>query len=62
MGEPQQRASAPYALDQKNPAFRKALKRMIERGIPRSIAREAARISTRKPKLRTERRDAAEDE
>ena len=55
MGLPQQRASAPYAREQRDPKWRKAVKRLIERGCPRSLAREAARQSLIKPKVRQER-------
>lgn len=45
---PQPKESAEYRYDQKNPAYRKALKRLIESGTPRSLAREVAREQSRK--------------
>lgn len=41
--------SAEFKQDQKNPAYRKALKQWIERGIPRFAARYVAREEARKP-------------
>lgn len=56
----QERDSAPYAADQKNPQYRRALKKLIERGTPRHLAREAARRSVYRPKMKVN--DTRQDE
>lgn len=48
---PQPRASAEYSWDQKNPLFRKELKKLIEGGVPRSLARPVARSIVNKAKV-----------
>ena len=50
-GDP--RDSAEYEYDQRNPMFRKEMKRLIERGVSRKLARPAARayVTSRSVKL-----------
>lgn len=50
-GIAQPRASEEFAFEQRNPLFRKALKKLIESGVPRSLARHAAKSKVFKPKI-----------
>ena len=47
--EGQEKDSAEFARDQKNPAYRKSLKQWLQRGIPLYAARFVAREDARKP-------------
>lgn len=49
IGEPQPRDCEEFRQDQKNPMYRKAVKKWLQRGIPLYAARFAAREDARKP-------------